>query len=52
MNTGGIVDETVEISLPDGVYACDMAVFTVWCRQASVQFSTIDIPPEIFVSWV
>ena len=48
---GGIVNETLQFSLPDGVLACDMAVFTIWCRLASAQFTALDIPPELFVSY-
>ena len=44
------MNETLQFSLPDGVFACDMAVFTIWCRQARTQFTALDIPPELFVS--
>ena len=45
------MNETLQFSLPDGVLACDMAVFTIWCRGASAQFTALDIPPELFVSY-
>ena len=44
------MNETLQFSLPDGVFACDMAVFTIWCRGARTQFTALDIPPELFVS--
>ena len=49
-NEGFISDETVQFTLPEDLYACDIAVFTVWCRLASVQFSVLEIPQNIFVS--
>ena len=47
---GNIVNQTLQFSLPENVYACDMAVFTIWCRGASVQFTALDISPDLFVS--
>ena len=49
-NEGLISNETVPFTLPEDLYACDIAVFTVWCRLASVQFSVLEIPQNIFVS--
>ena len=40
----------MEFTLPDDLYACDIAVFTVWCQLASVQFSVLEIPQDLFVS--
>ena len=49
-NEGFISNATVQFTLPEDLYACDIAVFTVWCRLASVQFSVLEIPQNIFVS--
>jgi hypothetical protein len=46
--TGFINNITFQFSLPPDVYACDLAVFTVWCQLAGVQFAVLDIPPDIF----
>ena len=48
--TGFISNITFQFSLPSDVYACDLAVFTVWCQLAGVQFAVLDIPPDTFVS--
>ena len=45
-----VVNETLQFSLGDGDYACDMAVFTMWCKSFFVQFSALDISPDLFVS--
>ena len=42
--------QDLQFSLPDGVYACDMAVFTIWCDLANTHFTAINIPQDIFVS--
>ena len=41
----------LQFTLPEDVYACDMAVFTIWCDAADVHFTSIDIPPDIFVNY-
>lgn len=45
-----VENETLAFALPEGIYACDMAVFTIWCRLASTHFTGIDISPTLFVS--
>ena len=47
---GDIVNETLQFDLPDNIYACDIAVITIWCKSASVQFTALDISPDLFVS--
>ena len=42
--------QDLQFSLPNGVYACDMAVFTIWCELANTHFTAINIPQDIFVS--
>ena len=32
------------------MYACDIAVFTIWCQAARQHFTGIDIPADLFVS--
>ena len=49
--TGFISNITFQFTLPPDVYACDLAVFTVWCQLAGVQFAVLDIPSGIFVSF-
>ena len=38
------------IDLPAGTDICDIATFTIWCEQASVFFSRLEVPRSIFVS--
>lgn len=41
-------------NLSEGVYACHIGTFTIWCRAARQFFTRIEIPSTIFVSqpWV
>ena len=42
---------TLEFSLPEpSVYACDIAVFTIWCQLARQHFTGIEISQDMFVS--
>ena len=46
-----VTGATLEFSLPtDKFYACDITVFTIWCRQVTQFFTRIDIPADLFVS--
>ena len=45
-----VTNGVLEFSLPEGVYACDMAVFTIWDRLALSHFTGINIPANLFVS--
>jgi hypothetical protein len=47
---GYVLNATLQFSLPEGVYACDLAVFTIWCRAANSHFTTIDIPQSLFTT--
>ena len=50
-NEGDIINQTLQFNLPDGIYGCDIAVFTIWCDLADVQFSALAISPDYFVSY-
>jgi hypothetical protein len=45
-----VSNQDLQFSLPEGVYACDLAVFTIWCRAANSHFTTIDIPQSLFTT--
>ena len=40
----------ITVTLPDGVDACDIGTFTVWCEPFQAIFTRIEIPTSIFVS--
>ena len=40
----------LRVDLPPSMSVCDIGTLTVWCRQASVIFSTLPIPAAAFVS--
>jgi len=37
-------------NLPEGVYACHIGTFTIWCRAARQFFTRIEIPSTIFTN--
>lgn len=41
----------VTATLPDGVDACDIGTFTIWCQPFTAIFTRIIIPTDIFVSY-
>lgn len=45
-----VTGQTLQFSLPTGVFACDISVFTIWCQAARQHFTAINIPSSTFVS--
>ncbi len=44
-------DVNITVTLPDGVTACDIGTFTVWCELFAAIFTRVLIPRDIFVSY-
>ena len=44
--------EDLTIDLPSGTDVCDISTFTIWCEEASVFFSRLEVPRSTFVSAV
>ena len=42
--------EILDIPLPDGMDACDIGTFTIWCQPASIYFNSVTLPRTVFVS--
>lgn len=51
-HSASYTNENFTVNLQDGVKACDVGYFTIWCRQARQLFTQIEIPQDLFVSLV
>ena len=40
------------VTLPDGVDACDIGTITVWCQPFRAIFTRLEIPRNVFVSFM